>query len=459
MPKLTAYNQQNETANDRIELAIPTHVAGNLLLAIASLDANNGPFTMVTAGWTPGGENSQGATGNNTIRGAWWWKLATSSSEPAPLITVPIAEDLCGWIGVISGVNQTTPIDVSNGNGVATAAFPYTAAAVTTATANALVFFACCSDGGVSPCTYPGAMVVTSQDNGANGLGVSYRFQETAGDTGTQPFYCSGQADESVLFTIAVRDDGTANYVPGYQTPGEMTLVSPLKGINVALPGSSHDTNALAVSNWGGAVNPQYVYQVDVSVPTFTDITAAATNSTTNDVIPFPATEAVDDYCAVGYSAPFGAIRIDNNGGTLGVAGAIASEYWNGTAWKALPRQGGNALANVSLGTGNVRGWQVPADWVYGQPDANLPAAYWIRFRVTTIYTTNPKWTQIWVSTTCWRAMETPGCLSGMMPSKHHQHRDARSGEPLGTLGARLIFLPDFLLGQFVAQMPAIRST
>lgn len=139
------------------------------------------------------------------------------------------------------------------------------------------------------------------------------------------------------------------------------------------------------------------VWQVDDSANTFVEETADANSATNADWLLFPATEAVGDYVAFGSREVFDGITFDNANGTAGVAGVVAWEYWDGTAW--------TALANVSDGTTNFTAtaadgqlvhWRRPTDWVARSLDESVETVplYYIRARVTTVYTTNPVYDQ-----------------------------------------------------------------
>jgi hypothetical protein len=145
-------------ASDLLDCVVrlPEHVSGDLLLIIvAKDDATGGAFTT-PAGWTKGGENNNGASGGNTVRGAWYYLVAASSAEDDPTVSSTDADTWSAVAVSIRGVHAT-PIDTSNGNGITdSTGNPYPAASVTTGFNDSLVFYAICSDGGVSPVAAPG---------------------------------------------------------------------------------------------------------------------------------------------------------------------------------------------------------------------------------------------------------------------------------------------------------------
>lgn len=395
MGKIVAVKPFNElSAVTTVTVPLAPHVTGNTIGVFIVRDQNASDFST-PPGWTKQDTDGIGATGSNTVRGAVFLKTAASSLETDPVFTFTTADEVAAVAFTLDGMHATA-VDVFAKVQRLTGT-PYASTTVTTNFDNALVMHFCASDGGVSPTAYPGNMNLSNQDSSACGAGVAWRFQKTAGVSDVCNFYCAGTADESIIFTIAFRDGSSGAIIPGYIDPNYGTLLHPLKGTNTPFASDAVDTTAAAVSNWGSQVNPQYCYQVDVSPLTLTDVTAAATNATTGDVIPIPATEAAGDYFAVGNNSTFGAIRIDNNGATAGTVGVNTLEYWNGSAWTSLQKANGIDAFTAALGTGHVKGWVIPSDWATGTPDG-LPSAYWMRFRVTTVYTINPTFTQVWIS-------------------------------------------------------------
>jgi hypothetical protein len=395
MGKPVAVKPFNElSAVTTVTVPLAPHVTGNTIGVFIVRDQNASDFS-IPAGWNQQDTDGIGTTGNNTVRGAVYLRTAASSSETDPTFTFTTADEVSAVAFTLDGIHVTA-VDVFAKVQRLTGT-PYASTTVTTNFDNALVMHFCASDGGVSPTAYPGNMNISNQDSGACGAGVAWRFQKTAGVSEVCNFYCAGSSDESIIFTIAFRDGSSGTIIPGYIDPNFGTLLHPLKGTNTPFTSDAVDTNAAAVSNWGSPVNPQYCYQVDASPLTLTNVTTAATNATTADVVPIPATEAVGDYFAVGNSATFGAVRIDNNGGTAGTVGVNILEYWNGSAWASLQKANGIDAFTAAAGTGHVKGWVIPSDWTAGTPDG-LPSAYWMRFRVTTVYTVNPTFTQVWIS-------------------------------------------------------------
>lgn len=136
------------------------------------------------------------------------------------------------------------------------------------------------------------------------------------------------------------------------------------------------------------------VFQVDDSASTFTDITTQFNDATVANVSPFPATEAVGDYCAIGFTAPFNRLEFNYAGGTAGVGGAAVLDYWDGDEWAPLSGVGDNtgdlsAMFTRSAADGRAVQWITPLDWA-ARTLAGSASLYWIRIRVTATYSVNP---------------------------------------------------------------------
>ena len=124
--------------------------------------------------------------------------------------------------------------------------------------------------------------------------------------------------------------------------------------------------------------------------------TVAANNATANDIHLTPAVPTVNDAFYFGYEFLFTALRI--NVGTNGVGTwTIIWEYWNGSAWAALPGIT-DGTTGFTAGTGNKDvTWTIPSNWA--KTEVLGITGYWIRARVSayTAVTTQPLGTQSWV--------------------------------------------------------------
>lgn len=132
--------------------------------------------------------------------------------------------------------------------------------------------------------------------------------------------------------------------------------------------------------------------QADDSVPSFVDETVDFASAAAGDVDPFPATEAVGDYFAIGFREKFS--RLDINVSTAGIGGFADWEYWDGLAWTALSSVTDNTNDFKNSGTNSVT-WTKPApgDWKRRSVGGS-PLLFFVRLVITTVYSTNPILTQ-----------------------------------------------------------------
>lgn len=128
------------------------------------------------------------------------------------------------------------------------------------------------------------------------------------------------------------------------------------------------------------------VWQLDESTGTFVDETADFNSSTSADVDPFPATEAVNDYFAIGARSTFTGLNITIS--TAGIGGTVAWEYYNGSTWAALTVNDGTTGFTAGTSTYVIK-WTVPSAWAATTLNAS-ESLYYVRARVTQVYATNP---------------------------------------------------------------------
>ncbi len=385
-----------------LTVVLPTHATGDCLLIFIGHDTADTDFSL-PSGWSAGPTGVVGSgTGTNTVRGSSFYKVAASGSETNPTFTWTTANEVIAQAISIEG-SHATPVDAST-SATDSSGAPYTSGTVTTNYDKSLVFTACISDGGVQPTAYPGATITCAEDAAAVGMGVCWFVKAIAGATTAVNFYCGGNADESAILTIAIRDGSSGAIMPAYLQSGYATVVDPTRG-TTAIASVSYATDSTRFYNLGGTSksNPTSVLQVDVSPLTYVDLTTAATNGTDADVAPFPATEAIGDYFAIGYSSTFDTVVIDRASCTNGAGGVCTYEYWNGSAWAALSQvmDGTASTAGQAFRLGasdkQVFKFAIPTNWATLSLNGET-ADYKIRFVVSTVYSTNPTCSQIWVA-------------------------------------------------------------
>lgn len=216
---------------------------------------------------------------------------------------------------------------------------------------------------------------------------------EIATDVGHDTFGYSFQSCVSVsgAATVALFDEtnltaGMAVYHPIAFPRSSQARINSFLGGGVAVI----NTNALESQPRNMAVSAV----IAVSGTTISDRTTAANSATDADYAIFPTTEEVGSYAAWGNPYRFNALRFDNDSGssTVGVGGTVTWEYLQDTTWVALS---GVSDATVSFtaakNAGREVSWQCPIDWNKRAISAFSATEYfWVRARVTQVYSTNP---------------------------------------------------------------------
>lgn len=132
------------------------------------------------------------------------------------------------------------------------------------------------------------------------------------------------------------------------------------------------------------------VLHYDDSAETYTEETTDANSATDADWTVFPSSEAVDDFVAIGHTEPFGKLVVDYANGTAGIGGAVTWEYWDGSAWTEVSGlSDGTSGFTATAADDKAVTWTIPTDWSARVLDAGRPL-YYVRARVTTVYSTNP---------------------------------------------------------------------
>lgn len=127
-------------------------------------------------------------------------------------------------------------------------------------------------------------------------------------------------------------------------------------------------------------------WQLDESLASYVDETTDFNSSAAADVLPFPATEAVNDAFFLGARAIFSGLNITIS--TAGIGGTLTWEYYNGASWTAL-----TAVTDATSGFTAAAGaytvkWSVPSSWA--AVAVNGSTLFYVRARCTGVYSTNP---------------------------------------------------------------------
>lgn len=142
------------------------------------------------------------------------------------------------------------------------------------------------------------------------------------------------------------------------------------------------------------------VWQVSGGGITFGNQTTTFNDATAANFLPFNTTEATGDYVAFGLATTFNKITLSNVGGTVGVGGVVVWEYWNGSAWTALTVSDGTNNFTAASSSNQVVSWTPPLDWTANTLNSVL--AFYVRARCTTVWSTNPTYTQGFIGGVDW---------------------------------------------------------
>ena len=219
-------------------------------------------------------------------------------------------------------------------------------------------------------------------NNAVEQVGLCFPAQSNCGSTA------------NVLADLDSPTPGQADNYPRFVTRGKIYLNDGFRQFATATPQPIDRSTALV---------PTFVRINDVGTA-WQDDTADCTNATTGDCSLIPATEATGDYIAFAYSNDlrFDRLIFDRTGGTQGVGGTCAWEYCSansdvGTAcdtWTAVSGlSDATTCMTAALGNSQVVSWTHPSNWVLATEDSVQD--YFIRMRVTGVYSTNPVASQV----------------------------------------------------------------
>jgi hypothetical protein len=382
-------SSQEAVATTTFTMATPGGVqVGDLLVAMCSRD---GTTTAITSNWTipSSGEYTAGS-----IRMAVAYTRVTALPV-TPCTFTGASEEWAGCVFIVRDYHYVSAasdcVDVV-GNNNDTAGPPYSASGLAVNYANSLILVAVGVDGTVNPVPSGGNFVVEdAQDNGACSFLAGWSVEPTDGTSDAIDFIGTLTNNSLVFLQLAIR-----NAVGGRVPVVASATIHDVIDTGYHRERSAAYTNETNTNNFRGwdVRDPDYVYQDDGGV--FTDLTTAATNDTDADVA-YPSSEAIGDAIYIGDAAQFSSLILDRAGCTAGVAGVIAVEYYNGTAWAAVPKKldlTSNLTATV--GDNQVIQWRVPSN--QATTTVNSVSAYWIRLRCTTVWSTNPTISRIRVA-------------------------------------------------------------
>lgn len=158
----------------------------------------------------------------------------------------------------------------------------------------------------------------------------------------------------------------------------------------VVFAGQSNNSGRALMSNYNP---PPFAQRLQAAA--WVSETTDAASSAVGDVAIMAAVETTGDTFNVGWTAQYNEMRMTNTGGTQGVGGAVAWEYCSTavgnvcTVWTALPGLS-DGTTQLTAARGEQRmSWTLPGDWVCNILNGSA-CLFFVRARITTVYTTNP---------------------------------------------------------------------
>ena len=230
-----ASNTLDGEANN-ITPTAPVHVAADVIIAFVVKDDANGAFSTSTPGYSAAENVAFGASGLNTIRSAFTWKVAASGAETMPTL---VSSDVDAMICVCMSIEGADTLDVIDGFTTFSAnSFAAANIDITTTANNCLLLYFVGSDSGSQSYQKPsgGAIELDYLDDGSVGANWAYSYQPVAGAAETVKIGSrNASGDEMAGFVVAINDGSGGTIVPAVVDPStNVSLLLSLNGSSVA---------------------------------------------------------------------------------------------------------------------------------------------------------------------------------------------------------------------------------
>jgi hypothetical protein len=191
------------------DVPLPPHQADDVMYLSVQQDGGTG--TISVSGWSE--ITTQAAHGGQ--RTALFRKVATSSAETTPTVTLTLDDDASATLILLRGANTTTPEHQTLRTNYTADASP-AMGSVTTSQANCLVLWFVGYDNGLwrlSPIDPAAIQFGATAKNGAGCMAIGWTTQPSAGATPT-PEMQFGATSAGTCITVAVADDGNGHMPP-----------------------------------------------------------------------------------------------------------------------------------------------------------------------------------------------------------------------------------------------------
>jgi hypothetical protein len=139
-------------------------------------------------------------------------------------------------------------------------------------------------------------------------------------------------------------------------------------------------TNGFAPERFRTRFTPHVAFGFTSSV--YTDVTAAVTNTTADDLNLATTLAASSDALVIGSDRQFRGVSVRMLDAVSAVENALTVEFWM-DGWRTLPALDTTAVGGASFARGGSITWRVPDEWVLRTLGANTTPYYYARLRLS----------------------------------------------------------------------------
>lgn len=192
-----------------LTITLPKHNTNELLMICIAQDAGTLTIATTEPGWT----NIAGQAATSGQRSAWFYKVATSSSENNPLFT-GTSNDWATTAIVIGGADTSTPIDASVRSSWS-GATPVNSPSLTTLSDNCLLLYSFSSDGlKYMTADDPSEWINISKVLLGNSNIIGYRQQDSSGSVPTVSMLAESSSEGGNSFIISIKEGSVNSRAP-----------------------------------------------------------------------------------------------------------------------------------------------------------------------------------------------------------------------------------------------------
>lgn len=197
-------SQVGTSGNASVTVPVPDGVtAGHLLIAALSFNTDNSILDQ--PGWTIA---LQVGTSTGALTGVLY-RWATSSEPASYTFTSNASTSSSGLMSAFSGVDPTTPLDVTP-VGLTGGTTSITVGPITTVSANTLLYYASAARSGSDTVNVDPALTLLSQATSSRRISAAYEMQAAAGDSTPRTFSGTTTVGRAAII-VALRPQATAS--------------------------------------------------------------------------------------------------------------------------------------------------------------------------------------------------------------------------------------------------------